>query len=162
MLKDIFTMIKADCYTVDGREEIIKAQEAETEDAKYEIGQISQKTGLQKTANGWVKPKTNAKGNGGNTESKSSESKSNSAKTYIKKNSDGSYAPYISTPQGEHMLPGAHTYSTEKGAQKALEKFSATHNIESNSTQTKISGKIYSNDSAPRILTGDTKIRIRK
>ena len=30
-LKDIFTMVKADKYTADGREELIKAQEAETE-----------------------------------------------------------------------------------------------------------------------------------
>jgi hypothetical protein len=36
---------------------LIKAQEAETEDKVYQIGEISQKTGLQKTANGWVKPK---------------------------------------------------------------------------------------------------------
>lgn len=55
-LKDIFNMIKADRYTADGREQVIKAQEAETEDRTYNIGEISQKTGLQKTANGWVKP----------------------------------------------------------------------------------------------------------
>lgn len=58
-LKNLFDMVKADRYTADGREEIIKAQEAETEDVKYNIGDISQKTGLQKTANGWVKPKKN-------------------------------------------------------------------------------------------------------
>lgn len=57
-LKNIFDMVKADKYTQDGRDELIKAQEAETEDVKYEIGQISQKTGLQKTANGWVKPRS--------------------------------------------------------------------------------------------------------
>ena len=59
-LKDIFTMIKADRYTADGREEVIKAREAETEDARrtYQIGEISEATGLQKTAQGWVKPKT--------------------------------------------------------------------------------------------------------
>lgn len=57
-LKNLFDMVKADRYTADGREEIIKAQEAETEDKVYQIGEISQKTGLQKTANGWVKPKT--------------------------------------------------------------------------------------------------------
>lgn len=61
-LKDIFTMVKADKYIADGREELIKAQEAEVEDKTYQIGEISQKTGLQKTANGWVKPK---KGNAG-------------------------------------------------------------------------------------------------
>ena len=57
-LKNIFDMVKADKYTQDGRDELIKAQEVETEDVKYEIGQISQKTGLQKTANGWVKPRS--------------------------------------------------------------------------------------------------------
>lgn len=61
-LKDIFKMTKANRYTADGREELIKAQEAETEDRRYNIGEISEKTGLQKTANGWVKPK---KGNAG-------------------------------------------------------------------------------------------------
>lgn len=63
-LKDLFTMVKADRYTADGREEVIKAQEAETEDARrtYQIGEISEATGLQKTATGWVKPKKGAAG----------------------------------------------------------------------------------------------------
>ena len=64
-LKDIFTMVKADRYTADGREEVIKAREAEIEDVKYNNGDISQKTGLMKTPNGWVKPpkgKTAGKG----------------------------------------------------------------------------------------------------
>ena len=65
-LKNLFDMVKADKYTADGREELNKAREAETEDVKYEIGQISQKTGLQKTANGWVKPK-NGKAPGAKT-----------------------------------------------------------------------------------------------
>lgn len=56
-LKNLFDMAKADKYTADGREALIKAQEAETEDKVYQIGEISQTTGLQKTANGWVKPK---------------------------------------------------------------------------------------------------------
>ena len=55
-LKDIFTIIKADRYTADGREELNKAIGNVTEDVKYNIGDISQKTGLQKTANGWVTP----------------------------------------------------------------------------------------------------------
>lgn len=74
-LKDIFTMVKADKYTADGREELIKAQEAEVEDKVYQIGEISQKTGLQKTANGWVKPKSGGAGKG------SSEVKSGSGTT---------------------------------------------------------------------------------
>ena len=40
-LKDIFAMVKADRYTQDGREEIIKAQETEVEDRTYNIGEIS-------------------------------------------------------------------------------------------------------------------------
>lgn len=55
-LKNLFDMVKADRYTADGREAIIKAQEAETEDVKYQNGDISQKTGLMKTPNGWVEP----------------------------------------------------------------------------------------------------------
>ena len=55
-LKNLFDMAKADKYTADGREALIKAQEAETEDAKYQNGDISQKTGLMKTPNGWVEP----------------------------------------------------------------------------------------------------------
>lgn len=72
-------------------------------------------------------------------EEKTTEEKPQTSKTYIRKNTDGSYAPYMSTPQGELMIPGAHTYSTEKGAQQALNKFNETHNIESNAMQTKVS-----------------------
>lgn len=54
-LKNILRMTKIDRYTQDGRDELAKLQE--TEDVTYKIGDISQKTGLQKTANGWVKPK---------------------------------------------------------------------------------------------------------
>ena len=55
-LKNLFDMAKADRYTADGREELIKAQKEETEDVKYQNGDISQKTGLMKTPNGWVEP----------------------------------------------------------------------------------------------------------
>ena len=72
-LKDIFTMVKADRYTADGCEELNKARETATEDARrtYQIGEISESTGLQKTANGWVKPKKGAAGKAA-TESKPS------------------------------------------------------------------------------------------
>lgn len=56
-LQNIFTMIKSDRYTADGREELNEAHKADVEDRVYKIGEISEKTGLQKTANGWVKPK---------------------------------------------------------------------------------------------------------
>jgi hypothetical protein len=63
-------MAKADRYTQDGRETLIKAQEAETEDKVYSIGDISEKTGLQKTANCWVKPKNGAGRNHGTEQKK--------------------------------------------------------------------------------------------
>ena len=70
-IKDIFTMIKADRYTSDGREELIKAQEAVTEDVTYKPGDISRKTGLQKQPDGSWAPVKNApaqkKGLGGKT-----------------------------------------------------------------------------------------------
>lgn len=69
-LKDIFKMTKANRYTADGREELIKAQEAVTEDRRYNIGEISEKTGLQKTANGWAKPKNGAGRNLGTEQKK--------------------------------------------------------------------------------------------
>ena len=57
-LNDIFTMIKADKYTQDGREELIKAQQAETEDKTYKPGDISERTGKQKQPDGsWKFPK---------------------------------------------------------------------------------------------------------
>lgn len=59
-IKDIFKMIKADRYTQDGREELIKAQEAVTEDVTYKPGDISRKTGLQKQPDGSWAPVKNA------------------------------------------------------------------------------------------------------
>lgn len=57
-INNIFEMVKADRYTADGREEIIKAQEAETKDARrYKPGEISEATGLQKQPDGsWDLP----------------------------------------------------------------------------------------------------------
>lgn len=59
-INNIFEMVKADRYTADGREEIIKAQEAETKDARrYKTGEISEATGLQKQPDGsWAPPKS--------------------------------------------------------------------------------------------------------
>lgn len=50
-LQNIFDMIKADRYTQDGREELIKAKAELTDDA-YKPGDISPKTGLQKQPDG--------------------------------------------------------------------------------------------------------------
>lgn len=78
-LQNIFEMAKADRYTADGREELAKAREADVEDRTYNIGEISAKTGLQKTANGWVKPAGN-KAESNSTASKSPEASFKSTK----------------------------------------------------------------------------------
>lgn len=59
-ISNLWEMAKADRYTADGREAIAKARESDVEDRTYQIGEISQKTGLQKTAEGWVTPKGKA------------------------------------------------------------------------------------------------------
>lgn len=59
-ISNLWEIVKADRYTADGREAIAKAREADVEDRTYQIGEISQKTGLQKTAEGWVTPKGKA------------------------------------------------------------------------------------------------------
>lgn len=104
-LKNLFDMVKADRYTQDGREAIIKAQEAETEDKVYQIGEISQTTGLQKTANGWVKPKKGA----------APAKKENPTRTFeFKAGPDGN--PVAGS--GKEVK----TYKTKKEAQEALKK----------------------------------------
>lgn len=53
-IKSIFSMLKADRYTQDGRDKL-------AEDKTYQTGQISEKTGLQKQPDGsWKPPKGNA------------------------------------------------------------------------------------------------------
>lgn len=60
-LKDLFNMAKANRYTQDGRDQIAKALENETEDVRYKPGDISQKTGLQKQPDGsWAEPNRGA------------------------------------------------------------------------------------------------------
>lgn len=65
--------------TLDRLMNLVKPQ---TQDKTYQIGQISEKTGLQKTANGWVKPKS---ANGGNKE------KFNASADKISKRSGGKF-----------------------------------------------------------------------
>ena len=71
-ISNLGEMAKADRYTADGREAIAKAREADVEDRTYQIGEISQKTGLQKTAEGWVKPKGGNSAGGAKKEEKHS------------------------------------------------------------------------------------------
>lgn len=53
---NVFELIKADKYSQEGRDKIGSIMSEEVEDKVYNIGDISQKTGLMKTANGWVEP----------------------------------------------------------------------------------------------------------
>ena len=69
-ISNLWEMAKADRYTADGREAIARAREADVEDRTYQIGEISQKTGLQKTAEGWVKPKSGNSAGGEKKENK--------------------------------------------------------------------------------------------
>lgn len=111
-LKDIDKIIRADRYTQDGRDEVCKAIEKETEDKKYNIGEISQKTGLQKTANGWVEPK---------------KAKAGAGKTPQKENPTRSYSFEV----GSNGMPKpgtgkqVQTFKTKKEAQEALKKQNA-------------------------------------
>lgn len=94
-------MVKADRYTADGREAIAKAREAIVEDKIYQIGEISQKTGLQKTAEGWVTPK--GKGQNAAIEAKG-KSEKNEIKGIAYKDGSKKYYPegtnfYFDTPE---------------------------------------------------------------
>lgn len=111
-LKDIFTMVKADKYTADGREELIKAQEAEIEDRTYQIGEISQKTGLQKTANGWVTP----------TETKFGK---------VKQNKEGQWGVQVKQGKGSDFLK----HKNENEAKRALSHYTRGYNTTERSKQ---------------------------
>lgn len=111
-LKDIFTMVKADRYTADGREELIKAQEAEIEDRTYQIGEISQKTGLQKTANGWVTP----------TETKFGK---------VKQNKEGQWGVQVKQGKGSDFLK----HKNENEAKRALSHYTRGYNTTERSKQ---------------------------
>lgn len=111
-LKDIFTMIKADRYTADGREQVIKAQEAETEDRTYQIGEISQKTGLQKTAEGWKPPKETKFGK-------------------VKQNKEGQWGVQTKQGKGSDFLK----HKSEKEASRALANYTAGYNNTERSKQ---------------------------
>lgn len=114
-ISNLWEMAKADRYTADGREAIAKAREADVEDRIYQIGEISQKTGLQKTAEGWVTPKgkanaaIEAKGKSENKSDKYEEehmetSKKNEIKEIAYKDGSKNYYPegtqfYFDTPE---------------------------------------------------------------
>ena len=120
-LKNLFDMVKADRYTADGREAIIKAQEAETEDKVYQIGEISQKTGLQKTANGWVKPK-----NGKQPGAKNAET--NYGKVEKK---DGKWGVQQKLGKGSQFIE----HKDKKDATEALKNYTEGYNTTARSKQ---------------------------
>ena len=113
-LKNLFDMVKADKYTADGREEIIKAQEEETEDARrtYQIGEISEATGLQKTAQGWKPPKETKFGK-------------------VKQNKEGQWGVQTKQGKGSDFLK----HKSEKEASRALANYTAGYNTTERSKQ---------------------------
>ena len=133
-------MAKADRYTADGREAIAKAREADVEDRTYQIGEISQKTGLQKTAEGWVTPK------GGNATPQTERSMRKNSLENAKKMAESyrktSNKPiYITEKDGDYVVAkgrGELEYAKENGYRLVPE-----------------------GENAPRQLTGDCKITIK-
>ena len=113
-LKNLFDMVKADRYTQDGREAIIKAQEEETEDARrtYQIGEISEATGLQKTAQGWKPPKETKFGK-------------------VKQNKEGQWGVQTKQGKGSDFLK----HKSEKEASRALANYTAGYNTTERSKQ---------------------------
>lgn len=113
-LKNLFDMVKADRYTQDGREELIKAQEEETEDARrtYQIGEISEATGLQKTAQGWKPPKETKFGK-------------------VKQNKEGQWGVQTKQGKGSDFLK----HKSEKEASRALANYTAGYNTTERSKQ---------------------------
>lgn len=110
-LKDLYKMTKADRYTADGCEELNKAREAATEDARrtYKNGEISETTGLMKTPNGWVKPK-------------------NGKQPGAKKENPTHTFEFKAGPDGKPVAGSGKkvkTYKTKKEAEAALKKQNA-------------------------------------
>lgn len=147
-------MAKADRYTADGREAIAKAREADVEDRTYQIGEISQKTGLQKTAEGWVKPKSgNSAGGAKKEEKRSLENAKKMAESYRKTSNK---PIYITEKDGDYVVAKGRD-ELEYAKENGYKLVSSTPYPDR-----KLLSKISSNeDSAPRQLTGDCKITIK-
>lgn len=204
-LKDIFTMIKADRYTADGKDELNKALEADVKDKTYQVGEISQKTGLQKQGDGsWAPPK-NAKGKSGNAALKTFNKMTGSNKSdleSVKKDYDKALEKntgksagnknYVAiaeviremTPEQTQAVMNGKTYRNVKEgrgviditkadleAYKQAEKTNAgvNKNLANMEQARKIQAGVEkylaskpAADSAPRALTGDCKVRVKK
>lgn len=170
-------MAKADRYTADGREAIAKAREADVEDRIYQIGEISQKTGLQKTAEGWVTPK--GKGQNAAIEAKGKSEKLEEAKSIVEKKQKVAEGTKKNSLENAKKMAESYRktsnkpiYITEKDGDYVVAKGRdeleyARENGYKLVPSTpypnrKLVSKISSNeDSAPRQLTGDCKITIK-
>ena len=183
-LKNLFDMAKADKYTADGREALIKAQEAETEDKVYQIGEISQKTGLQKTANGWVKPKSGNKpaakepqnlhpmvGQRFDPKQKETEMKwadGQTHTTYSMKDGVGNLeegtrrALVVRENEYGQGVYGVINYDKLSGKINYMKEYDDESEADRAFDTLMAQSKKHLHDSAPRTLTGDTRIRVRK
>lgn len=157
-LQSIFEMAKADRYTADGRKELAKAREADVEDRTYQIGEISQKTGLQKTANGWVKPKS-----GGVSKSPEESFKATKPAGTIEKGK-----VFVDRFGGDGSLKvdevggdGSFSYTITK-ADGSKSSGKASNEKELRHILSTSGYGEAANDSAPRVLTGDCKVRVKK
>lgn len=151
-------MVKADRYTEDGCEAITKAREADVEDRIYQIGEISQKTGLQKTAEGWVTPK----GIGAKyevTEMASGKIYDTPDKNFriIERNHNGKKTYDIRNRKDSQSEDIKDIKSLEEAKSIVEKKQKVAEGTKKNSLENAKKNE----DSAPRQLTGDCKITIK-
>ena len=108
-INEMFNMAKGQTLTQDGCE-------ADVDDKRYNIGDISQKTGLQKTANGWVKPRSGKAPGAKTGPGETPEGKGNPAGEKWKENTDylGRKRISMETPQGGKVS----IYESENPKQK--------------------------------------------
>lgn len=148
-------------------EEIYGNAKALVEDKTYQIGEISEKTGLQKTANGWVKPK-----NQNNTTSSKQEEKASPQpqKETNKENGPKENSVEKKTSSKSLKLPDEKSsFQTDVNRMKKLKKEDYkqyTIQLEKLHSKYPINKwkDLYNktaNDSACRI-TADTKIKLKK
>jgi len=104
-IKDLMKAAKADRYTQDGRDQLNAALQADVEDRTYQIGEISQKTGLQKTANGWRPPQETKFGK-------------------VKQNKEGQWGVQVKQGKGSDFLK----HKSEAEAKRALSNYTAGYN----------------------------------
>ena len=157
-------MVKADRYTQDGCKQLQKAKEAIAEDKRYQIGEISQETGLQKTANGWVEPqKGKAEGAKAKIKPAAPKAPKPSMQQYMKAKQDIKQFEDTFKKQNEQYEARQRMGA---GASAMSPLWGLKPNDYKNDPQYKKAAEVVqafeANDSAPRQLTGDCKIRIRK